>query len=337
TMSAVALSLVPQPAPAALALPTLRLERLCFAFQALEPIRLPTYSGSAWRGLLGHSLRRSVCVTRAPTCDGCLLRTHCVYSTLFESPPTSEQTAQRYNALPHPFVLEPPPAGQREVAPGESLQLGLTLIGRAGDQLPYLIHALQRAGDRGLGREGGRFRLRQVMQETTLGDEDWQPVFEAERGVLRPVRTAAATLGPAPAVVSIQLRTPLRLKRQGHYLRPQQLDAEALLGTLLTRLARLLEHYQPEAGHLDQAPLRTAIAQVRLEHADLRWVDWTRYSSRQRTHMQLGGLLGRFRLRGPGLPALWPLIVLGQWLHVGKNTSFGLGRYRVVPDQTTGD
>ncbi|MEA3644219.1 MAG: hypothetical protein VBE63_30485, partial [Lamprobacter sp.] len=63
-MSAAACSAATQPAPTAPAFPTLRLERLCFHFQAQEPIRLPTYSGSAWRGLLGHSLRRSVCVTR---------------------------------------------------------------------------------------------------------------------------------------------------------------------------------------------------------------------------------------------------------------------------------
>jgi len=336
-MSAAACSLATEPAPTALAYPALRLERMRVVFQALEPIRLPTYSGSAWRGLLGHSLRRSVCVTRAPTCDGCLLRTHCVYSTLFESPPTSEQTARRYSALPHPFVLEPPPAGQREISPGESLSLGLTLFGRAGDQLPYLIHALQRAGERGLGREGGRFQLRQVLQEASLGAEDWRSVFAAEQGRLEPLQTAAATLGPAPSAVLIQLQTPVRLKRHGHYLHPQQLDAEALLVTLVIRLERLLARYQPEAEPLDQTPLRKAIEQLRLEHADLRWVDWTRYSSRQGTHMQLGGLLGRFRLRGPGLRTLWPLIVLGQWLHVGKNSSFGLGRYRLVPDQATRD
>jgi len=62
-MSAVAaadpLPLTPLP------LPPLRLERLRFGCEALDPLRLPTYSGSAWRGLLGRSLRNSVCVTRA--------------------------------------------------------------------------------------------------------------------------------------------------------------------------------------------------------------------------------------------------------------------------------
>jgi hypothetical protein len=329
--------------PSAIPIPALRLERLCFQVQAVDPIRLPNYSGSAWRGLLGHSLRRSVCVTRAPSCDGCLLRSHCVYSTFFETPPASAETAKRYSALPHPFVLEPPPAGQREHAPGETLQLGLTLIGPAGDLLPYLIHALQRAGEFGLGREGGRFRLRQVVQETGLGSDHWQPVFDANSGTLQPLRTAPQVLDPCPETLVLDLLTPLRIKQDGHYVRAAQVSARGLLGTLAARVSLLTELYAPEpaastpAGShpeprtLDRSAVHAAIDQVEIEATALRWVEWTRYSSRQRTHMQLGGLLGQLRLSGPGVAPLWPLIALGQWLHLGKNTSFGLGRYRLLP------
>lgn len=320
--------------PDILSVPALRLERVRFRCHALDPIRLPRYSGSAWRGLLGHSLRRSVCVTRAPTCDGCLLRSHCTYSTFFETPSVAPETAKRYSALPHPFVLEPPPAGAREYARGDALSLGLTLIGPAGDLLPYLIHALQRAGERGLGREDGRFRLLEVTQETEPGNDHWQPVFETAAGTLRAFRSSAPAPGACPEPLRLELLTPLRLKQRGHYVRPAQLDARALLGTLAARVALLAELYAPRQelpATPDRGALHAAIDQVQVEPSALRWVDWTRYSSRQRTHMQLGGLLGPLQLSGPGVAPLWPLIALGQWLHLGKNTSFGLGRYRVVP------
>ncbi len=61
----------------------------------------------------------------------------------------------------------------------------------------------------------------------------------------------------------------------------------------------------------------------------LRWHEWTRYSSRQHTLMELGGLLGTFELSGPDLAPLWPLLWLGQWVHAGKGTTFGLGAYRL--------
>ncbi len=310
--------------------PTLPLTRLRFLCEALEPMHLPAYTGSAWRGVIGRSLRRSVCVTRQPTCAGCLLRTQCAYSTFFESPPASPDTAARYNALPHPFVLEPEAPGRRTVAPGESLALGMTLIGPAGALTPYLIHAMQQAGNRGLGREDGRFRLRAVMQETALGGDHWQPIYSADDATLRQADTRPTPPGPAPAALRLRLHTPLRLKRQGRFLGARDLDARALLGTLTTRVAVLAELYGTDAGVFDRAAAHAAIDQVTLAATDLQWVEWTRYSSRQRTHMQLGGVIGTLDLAGPGLAALWPLLVLGQWLHVGKATSFGLGRYRLA-------
>ena len=45
--------------------------------------------------------------------------------------------------------------------------------------------------------------------------------------------------------------------------------------------------------------------------------------------MQFGGLVGEFTVDGPALPAVWPALWLGQWIHVGKGTAFGLGGYRV--------
>ena len=323
----------PETTGAPLRLPPLRLERLRFHCEAQTPIRLPSYSGSAWRGLLGHSLRASVCVTRAPHCDGCLLIQQCAYSTFFESPAPPDANSKRYSALPHPFVLEPPPPGQRSVSPGDPLDLGLTLIGPAGDLLPYLIHALRRAGERGLGREQGRFQLVEVAQETAPGSGDWQRVHASASGVLQTFRSRPPSPGGCPESVQLQLITPLRLKQRGHFVRAEQLDARALLAPLGARVTLLTDLYgtpaNPPRG-LPRNVLHAAIDQMRLEPADLRWVDWTRYSSRQRTEMQLGGLLGTLQLSGPGLGTLWPLIHLGQWLHLGKGTSFGLGRYRLV-------
>jgi hypothetical protein len=81
---------------------------------AEEPLQLPPYAGSAWRGLLGHRLRAAACVTGLRKCTGCLLRTSCVYAYVFETPPPPDTTRmRRYPAAPHPFVLAPRPQRAR--------------------------------------------------------------------------------------------------------------------------------------------------------------------------------------------------------------------------------
>ena len=46
--------------------------------------------------------------------------------------------------------------------------------------------------------------------------------------------------------------------------------------------------------------------------------------------MTLGGALGSWTLSGE-LEPLLPWLQLGQWLHIGKNATMGLGQYRLLP------
>jgi hypothetical protein len=310
------------------------IRRLRFRFRAIDPIRLPGYSGSAWRGLLGQSLRQTVCVTREPSCDGCLLLSQCVYSTFFESPPKTAEAAERFSAMPHPFVLEPEIGRGRVIEPKQSLTLGINLIGPAAGLIPYLIHALERAGQRGLGRDGGRFALDDLALESGLGSDQWLRLYSARDRQLKPLDSQAGedlpTLPMRPSSVRLHLQTPLRIKHHGRFIGPRHLTAADLLRNLIMRMAMLCELYAPQRGGLDTNALFAAIPAVQMSDAQLRWHDWTRYSSRQRTSMQMGGLLGQLTLSGDGLEPFWHLLHLGQWTHIGKGTSFGLGRYRLV-------
>jgi hypothetical protein len=61
-----------------------------FRFLARQPMRMPGYMGSAWRGGFGRALRRAVCVTGLSTCPGCPFEGSCVYPYLFETAPDGE-------------------------------------------------------------------------------------------------------------------------------------------------------------------------------------------------------------------------------------------------------
>ena len=68
---------------------------------------------------------------------------------------------------------------------------------------------------------------------------------------------------------------------------------------------------------------------VIVKERDTRWYDWERYSARQETRMKMGGILGRVTFSGD-LTEFMPYLLLGGHLHVGKGTSFGLGKYEIL-------
>lgn len=104
---------------------------------------------------------------------------------------------------------------------------------------------------------------------------------------------------------------------------------------LLGRLSSLAVFHCGGALDLDFAALIERARAVRLVEDRTRWEDWTRYSSRQDRRMTLGGLVGHAVYEGDLAP-FWPFLVFGQWTHVGKNATFGLGRYEIVPSGEEG-
>ena len=314
------------------------------------------FLGSAWRGALGHALRRTVCVTRLPACDPCMLLRSCPYPFLFESrtPPGAEKLT-RYPRTPGPYVLEP--ADQRFDTRGATVNLGLTLFGPANAHLPYLAHALDQAGRNGLTARRVVLELRDVQAEargddagkgaglgagtghgessgshggTAAGHDGWRTIFEPG-GRLSPVAAEHRAPPAPPPAVRVRLLTPLRVKRHEHFVGASDFDFRAFTGGLLRRISLLTYFFGETPLETDFAALLRRAESAPVTGCDLHWRELTRHSSRQRAKLQMGGLIGRFELAGPGLLPFWPLLWLGQWTHAGKGCSMGLGRYVLEP------
>lgn len=301
------------------------------------PLPLPAYAGSMVRGAFGIALQQSVCVTRTYECASCLLKDRCIYPYVFETPrPVATRVMRKYPVAPHPFVLVPPP-GNTIAPPAQPLAVGLTLFGKALRYLPQFIFALERMGQRGLG--GRRVRCALSTVGSRLANRDWL-LYSAEDRVLRstePFEHARfLVLGPphpghedAPTEqVTIELLTPLRIvyeERLATYL-----PFHVLIRSLLRRIAHLSYfHCGGDPSTVAFADWITLASTVQTTAHALQWFDWERYSNRQRTVMRLGGLIGRVTYEGP-LAAFRPLLEAGEITHVGKGTSFGLGRYQIV-------
>ncbi|MCS6897773.1 MAG: CRISPR system precrRNA processing endoribonuclease RAMP protein Cas6 [Nitrospira sp.] len=308
--------------------------RFTATFQLNGPLALPFYAGSLFRGSFGWALMRAVCVTRSHDCPPCSLRDRCLYPWVFETPPPAgTMILRKYPAAPHPFVLIPPEGGTT-IEAGQTIDLGLTLFGRTVGWLPHFIFALERMGHTGW---GGQRTTASLLTVDGWLDGHRQVVYSADERTLRgaEVFTEQRVLPAAPpsgAVaterITIKILSPLRI-RHGERLAVKP-DFHVLIRSLLRRLAHL--SYFHCGGDPSIVSFREWIAlaeQVRTVSSSLAWADWTRYSSRQRTEMELGGVTGTLLFEGPLAPFL-PLLRLGEVTHAGKGTSFGLGRYRIL-------
>lgn len=309
---------------------TLEVGRYQFLWEAEQAGTLPRFLGSVVRGGLGHVLRRMVCVTRLPECGGCLLRFQCAYPVLFEpyAPPDLSEDG-RYARPPVPFVLRVPfgTRVRRSVEPGERMEFELVLVGRTTSYLPYYLLAFQELGRRGLGPRRQRFRLLEVRAWTPSG---YVTVYTEGTRTLRtdippvPLRGLAtsATL-PDPRMVAVRFWTPVRLDLGGDLVYP--VEFAHLIRALVQRI-RALERAYGTCGLSPPPPADD----VRRVSDRTRWVDLSRYSTRQRMEMRIGGAVGVVMYEGQDLRPFAPWLGLGEWIGVGKLTSMGLGHMEVV-------
>ena len=314
---------LPAPFPAA---------RYRLEFTTEQPIHLPEYAGSALRGAFGHALKQIACVTRERNCAACALYRTCAYPAIFETPPPLNYARRRLSNVPLPFVVEPPPWDAREHGAGSALNFATVLIGPALDQLPLVLMAWRRALQLGLGPQQGTARLQRVFvegeTEPVLADGTAGLRPHAQHLPLAPPKLASnPASNPALSSVTLIFDTPLRLQRGGQLLGVGELTPSDLLRALLRRVAELVELQLGGTLDIDFAALSAHAATITGD-AQLAWRDWTRQSNRQQQRMVFGGAVGRWTLHGELAP-FWPLLHLGQWLHVGKNATFGLGRYRI--------
>ena len=290
------------------------------------------YLGSAWRGAFGHALRKTVCVTRLPACDACLLLRSCPYPFLFESrTPPGAAKLTRYPRTPGPCVLEP--SDRRFDTENGTLNLGVTLFGSANDHLPYVVHALDSAGRQGLTARRAELDLLDVQSESREHDagcaierEGWTTIFEPG-GDLSPVPAEHPAPPARPPAVRVRLLSPLRIKRHERLVGASDFDFRAFAGGLLRRISLLTCFFGENPLETDFASLLRTAESVAMTNPEIRWREWTRHSSRQKTNLQMGGLVGSFGLIGSDLDPFWPILWLGQWTHAGKGCSMGLGRY----------
>jgi CRISPR-associated endoribonuclease Cas6 len=134
------------------------------------------------------------------------------------------------------------------------------------------------------------------------------------------------------SVLKIRAITPLRIKYNRDLVR--DIEFHILIRSLLRRLSLIYYfHIKPEILiHEPKELIRKAETVKKIQDITF-WYDWERYSSRQDKRIKLGGVIGEIIYKG-NISIFIPYVKAGEILHVGKGTSFGLGKYEIVEFST---
>ena len=299
-------------------------------FEAEQAGYLPDWLGSAWRGMLGHALKRAVCTTGLRECAPCHLVNLCPYPAIYEARPSLDPHILRnYPQAPGPFVLRPSPGGQINI--DQQLSIELLLFGKHIPDLPLVVRGLILAAQTGIGESRVTLRLCQMM--TVDAEGVGTPVDLDQLDRQQPGLCPQASIQAPAEKTQIEFLSPLRLRIRNRYLGPEQLRFRDFFSSLLRRYSALTAFYGDGEPNLDFRGLVQRSETMDFQRIDLAWHNLARRSSRQGKTIPMGGVVGRAELSGPALRQLWPLLWSGQWLHVGKGVNMGLGQYRLDPQR----
>ena len=296
-----------------------------------DDFTMPPFPGSMLRGALCMAFRRLVCVIRKQTCEECLLKRQCLYSVTFEPLPPQNKRIN-LSSTPHPYLIEWSSEISGPHRKGQTFRFSLVLIGDFIRKLPYFVYAVQQMGETGLGRandrnERKRFSLLNVYCQN-------EQLYNAQENSL-PAEIPSREMTYPPARncdvetvsrVKIDLETPLRVKHNGRFV--SRFDFPVLVQAALRRVRALWSCYAKEDIDIDTNRIMNQARTIQLIRDDTKWTEQIRFSNRQRTKMNMDGVTGSLLFEG-NFARLIPLMQMAEPFHIGKSTSFGLGKFRL--------
>lgn len=304
--------------------------KMNFTIQAEEELFLPSFKGSTFRGVFGNTFRKIVCALKREDCTQCMLKKSCIYAYVFETFLQEGQeimNIEKYRNIPHPFIIEPPLENGRHYKVGDYLSFSVIIIGNAIKYLPYFIYTFHQCGKNGIGKGRGRFTLKTVSKgEEIIYSDDREEVKIVSNETIEIPEEIDFNCREV-SQVELNLITPVRIKHERRFV--SRLDFNVLVKALLFRLNFLhYFHVEQREPQWDYKKIIEMAKLIMVKEDKTYWRDWTRYSTRQDTKMKLGGICGKITYNGKIKPFL-PYLKAAEVLHIGKGTSFGLGKIMI--------
>ncbi|MGB7341282.1 MAG: CRISPR system precrRNA processing endoribonuclease RAMP protein Cas6 [Phototrophicaceae bacterium] len=313
----------------------LQLHHIKFILEAQTLVHMGPQAGGQIRGALWQALNDTACIAPNERHRADHAR-HCPMCFMLEL----QANSPRGNNPPRPFAIRPPlgvrAEDDRMFKTGEHFEIGMTLMGKAVELFPYLVHGMRAVGQTGVGYGRGRFTIEAIEAHHPLRDEV-QHLLNGQTVYLPTLMLSADDIQSYTQLLpsdTMRLRfvTPTTLKHQGKILAYPEFMP--LIARILERCQAMAFHYgetsaDPDIWQPQYIHLTTLAQQIKRTHDNTRQVDVKSGSRRSNRYHQIGGFVGEVQFTGDITPFMtW--LLWGQSLQVGKNIVKGNGWYEII-------
>ena len=259
-------------------------------------LKVLPFIGSTLRGAFGVALKKVVCINPSYSCEGCFAQKSCIYYDFYEE-------KNKIHKFRFDFLLNQ-----------KVYDFSLYLFEDATDKLPYILSSLHKMlTELGLGVERKKFEIDAI----SVNDKIVYQNGDFKLSNITPLEFKSSFFKKDD--ISLFILTPLRIKYQNKLLN-QTPPLEILISSIYNKVRELKS--LPRAK-LDFTPKYT------LKSSNIRFLDQTRRSNRQKTKLKIGGIVGELTFSDIDEKSLYYL-ELGEILGVGKQTSFGMGKIKLT-------
>jgi len=299
----------------------IRYIKLHFTLQMTEDTVMPRYKASAIRGGMGEMLLRANCV-RDRNCDSCDFESECIVRrTMYSRMEIQPKFMSSGDSVGYVTECED---YREKFMEGDEFKFNLLLFGRTIVYFSQYLNALYALGMNGIGKEHSRFQIvsvKNTMNKDLLIDNDIK-MAEYKIGTISDyVAYRRRQVGSDPLSGEIRFRTPLTLKYRGEEIK--EFNVEPVYEAAKRRIYMLDCFEGIKSDVMSQKANLPEVVSEEHHRVSVR-----RYSNHQQSAMMLHGIQGSMTLEN--IPdEMLDVLLAGELMHIGKNTSFGFGRYRI--------
>ncbi len=269
---------------------------------------------------------REVVCRNGNGCNGCPERDICSYHLTFSQDVSDDgAAAKRHQKPPLPFVFDFPvlPAAPNS---GKEIEMALVLAGTAINHARDYIAAVCAIFDPSstLGKlavEVVRVESVTVTDCRNLIMENGGPVALDEISTIS-ARDIADTQDLSPNRVRLTITTPMKLLHDGKTV--SELTFPLFIRPLMRRVSSIAFYYYGGGLEADYKWLSSLSESVKTVENRFRPAEWVEGHRGER----FDGLTGSGVFEG-ALSDFHNFLLLGEFFHIGKGASFGLGRFRL--------